>query len=75
MSNKYYWKSRIQRDTLPALRELAGALNFYVDAPGGFHGDPSPPALLDALAGRWRDDPETVAAALRALGIEKGRST
>lgn len=67
---KYYrWSAKIDRGTLPRLQALAESLGFIVTTPGGKMGDPSPPALLDALATAYNRDPEVVTNALRQIGV------
>lgn len=68
-STYYRWSAKIDRGTLPTIQALAANLGFIVDTPGGFHGDPSPPAMLDALAAAYRRDPAGVKLAFRVLGI------
>ena len=46
----YAYKVRIHEDTLPELQKLSGKLGVTVTTPGRYLGDPSPAALLDALA-------------------------
>lgn len=71
-TNFYRWSAKIDRETLPELQKLAQQLGFVVTAPGGFVGEPSPPALLDALAAAYERNPDAVLAALRDLGITRG---
>lgn len=72
---KYYrWSAKINRDTLPTLQTIAGELGFLVETPGGKLGDPSPPAMLDALAAAYRAEPAAVTDALRALGVVAAKS-
>lgn len=66
---KWVWTARIEKDSLIALQELAANLGFIVNTPGGFHGDPSPPAMLDALAAAYRADSGGVIDAMRAIGV------
>lgn len=54
----YRWSAKIERSTLPELQDLAEHLGFVVATPGGKMGDPSPPALLDAVAAAHRNDPD-----------------
>lgn len=65
----YAYKVRIAEGTLPALQELAGELGFTVDTPGRYLGEPSPAAMLDALAAAYRRDPGGVRLAFKVLGI------
>jgi hypothetical protein len=65
----YRWSAKIQRESLPALQEMAGKLGFTVDTPGGFQGIASPPAMLDALAAAYQRDPAGVTLALRVIGV------
>ena len=65
---KYYrWSAKIDRGTLPRLQALAESLGFIVTTPGGKMGDPSPPALLDALAAAYDRDPGGTHLALKVL--------
>lgn len=65
----YAYKVRIQEQSLPILQELAGELGFTVDTPGRYLGDPSPAAMLDALADAYRRDPGGVHLALKVIGV------
>jgi hypothetical protein len=65
----YAYKVRIKEETLPSLQMLAGALGFKVDTPGRYLGDPSPAAMLDALADAYRRDPAGVKLTLKVLGV------
>ena len=65
----YAYKVRIKEESLPAMQELSGGLGFNVDTPGRYLGDPSPAAMLDALAAAYRANPEVVADALRQVGV------
>jgi hypothetical protein len=65
----YTWKARIDKETLPVLQEMAAKLGHIVSVPGGKFGDPSPPALLNALAAAYQRDPASLLAALRAQGV------
>lgn len=65
----WVWTARIKRETLPTLQDLAERLGFVVMRKGGKLGDPSPPALLDALAAAYRDNPDVIADALRQVGV------
>jgi hypothetical protein len=72
MSKRAYrwkWTAAIDPDNLPDLQKLAGNLGFYVTAPGGFQGKPSPAAMLDALADAYRLDSGAVIDALRGIGV------
>ena len=71
MARPYIWKwtARIKRDSLSLLQELAGELGFIIDTPGGYHGEPSAPAMLDALAAAYRRDPGGVKLAFKVMGI------
>ncbi len=64
---RWTWNARIQKDTLAALQSMAGELGFIVTQASRYQGQPSPPDMLDALAARYRADPDAVLAALRAL--------
>ena len=66
---RWMWTARIEPDTLTQLQKLAGNLGFVVTTPGGFHGDPSPAALLDALAAAYERDSGAVIDALREIGV------
>jgi len=66
---KWVWTARIEKDSLIALQGLASNLGFIVNTPGGFEGNPSPPAMLDALAAAYRRDPAGVKLAFKVLGI------
>lgn len=70
--DRYLYNARIDPATLPLLQALADNLGFVVNHPGAKFGDPSPPALLDALAAAYRRDPVAVEQALRQLGVEGG---
>ena len=61
------WTARIDPASLPMLQSLAASLGFVVDAPGGFEGQPSPTALLDALAAAYDHDPGGTHLALKVL--------
>lgn len=63
------WTARIQPVTLTELQKLAVNLGFIVDAPGFYLGDPSPAAMLDALADAYRLDSGAVIDALRVVGV------
>lgn len=64
---RWTWNARIQKDTLAALQSMAGELGFIVTQASRYQGQPSPPDMLDALAARYRADPDAVLAALAAL--------
>ena len=49
------------------MQELAGDLDFRVTTPSRFLGDPSAPAMLDALAAAYRADPGGTKLALKVL--------
>lgn len=66
---KWVWTARIKQETLSQLQELAAGLGFVVDTPGGYFGNPSPPAMLDALAAAYERDPGGVHLALKVLGV------
>jgi len=68
----HLYHARLSANTLPHLQELASNLDFVVNHPGAKYGDPSPPAMLDALAAAYRRDPVAVEQALRELGVEGG---
>lgn len=63
----YAYKVRIHEDTLPELQKLAGKLGFTVTTPGRYLGDPSPAALLDALAECHEVDPGGTKLALKVV--------
>lgn len=63
----YAYKVRIREETLPELQTLAGQLGFTVTTPGRYLGDPSPAALLDALAAAYDRDPGGTHLALKVL--------
>lgn len=63
------WTARIKPESLTELQQLAERIGFVVDTPGGFHGEPSPAAMLDALAAAYRRDPAGVEQAFKVLGI------
>lgn len=67
--HRYLWTARIDPSTLPALQALAADLGHFISHPGASYGDPSPPALLDALAAAYRVNPTAVTVALRKLGL------
>lgn len=70
---KYYrWSAKIDRGTLPKLQVLAESLGFIVTTPGGKLGDPSPPAMLDAIAECYEADPGGTTLALMVLLRENG---
>ena len=64
---RWVWTARIDQDSLPELQKLADRLGFIVTTPGGFYGDPSAPAMLDALAAAYRADPGGTTLALKVL--------
>ena len=64
---KWRWTAPILRDTLPTLQEMADALGFIVTGNNAFTGNPAPADMLDAIAARYRADPDAVLDALRAL--------
>ena len=66
-TNFYRWSAKIARGTLNDLQSLAAALGFVVTVPGGKEGNPSPPAMLDALAAAYRADPGGTKLALKVL--------
>ena len=66
---KWTWNARIQPETLTALRDLAGSLEFRVTTPGKYEGTASAPALLDSLAAAYERDPAGVRLALKVLGV------
>mgnify|MGYP003619967188 CR=1 FL=1 len=63
----YRWSAKIERDTLSQLQELAAGLGFIVDTPGGYFGNASPPAMLDALAAAYERDPGGTKLALKVI--------
>jgi len=69
MARPYIWKwtARIKRKSLPLLQALAGGLGFIIDTPGGYQGEPSAPALLDALAECYEADPGGTHLSLKVL--------
>ena len=52
-----------------ALTELAAGLGFIVTRKGTYYGNPSPPAMLDALAAAYQRDPGGVHLALKVIGV------
>ena len=64
---KWVWTARIEQDSLPELQKLADSLGFLVTVRGGFYGEPSAPAMLDALAAAYRRDPRGTHLALQGL--------
>ena len=66
---QYSYRVRIEKETTPALQELAAGLGFISDAPGYRQGSPSPGAMLDALAAAYRRDNAAVVSALREIGV------
>ncbi len=73
---QYSYRVRIEKETTPALQEMAAELGFISDAPGYRQGSPSPGAFLDALATAYRRDPGGVHLAFKVLGITPdGRPT
>ena len=69
MTKSYVYNVRIKPETLPELQKLSNGLDFRNQNPGYRHGQPSPAALLDALAAAYRANPTAVTAALRGLGV------
>lgn len=69
MARPYVWKwtARIKRESLPLLQNLAGDLGYIIDTPGGYFGEPSAPALLDAIAAAYERDPGGTKLALKVL--------
>ncbi len=72
---RWKWTAAIDPLSLPLLQGLAKALGFTVKRHGGFHGDPSPPAMLDALAAAYRADSGPVIDAMRAIGVIAAETT
>lgn len=66
---RWMWTARIDPESLPILQGLARNLGFVVEAPGGFEGNPSPAAMLDALAAAYRADSGAVIDAMREIGV------
>ena len=52
-----------------ALTELAAGLGYIVTRKGTYYGNPSPPAMLDALAAAYQRDPGGVHLALKVIGV------
>lgn len=74
MARPYVWKwtARIKRESLPLLQSLAGDLGYIIDTPGGYFGEPSAPAMLDALAAAYRDDPGGTRLMFKTLLVAHG---
>ena len=58
-----------------ALTELAAGLGFIVTRPGTYYGKASAPAMLDALAAAYADDPGGVHLALKVIGVYNKSAT
>lgn len=69
---RWVWTARIKRETLAALQGLALGLGYVVDVRGGHYGDPSPAAMLDALAAAYTADPIAVRRVLKSLLAANG---
>lgn len=65
----YSYRVRIEKETTPALQELAQGLGFVATTPGKYLGVPSPGSFLDALAAAYRLDPGGVRLALKDIGV------
>lgn len=66
---RWKWTAAIDPQSLPLLQGLAKGLGFTVKRHGGFQGDPSPAAMLDALAAAYERDPAAVKQGFTELGI------
>ena len=66
-SYRWKWTATIKRESLTELQDLAAGLGYFVTAPGGLTGRPSPADMLDAIAAVYRADPAGTLDALRAL--------
>ena len=66
---RWKWTAAIDPQSLPLLQGLAKGLGFTVKRHGGFQGDPSPAAMLDALAAAYERDPGGVHLALKVIGV------
>ena len=66
-SYRWKWTATIKKQSLTDLQDMAAGLGYFVTAPGGLTGRPSPADMLDALAAAYRADPAGTLAALRAL--------
>lgn len=64
---KWRWTAPIQRDTLPALQDLAARLGFVVTGNNAFTGQAAPADMLDAIATCFTADATGTVAALAAL--------
>ena len=51
------------------LQGLARTLDFIIDVPGAYFGEPSASAMLDKLASIYERDPDAVVGAFRQLGV------
>ena len=65
----YSYRVRIEKETTPALQDLAMSLGFVATTPGKYLGAPSPGSFLDALAAAYRIDPGGVHLALKVIGV------
>ena len=65
----YSYRVRIEKETTPALQDLAQSLSFVATTPGKYLGVPSPGSFLDALAAAYAADPDGVKAALKGIGV------
>jgi hypothetical protein len=66
-SYRWKWTATIKKQSLVDLQDMAAGLGFFVTAPGGLTGRPSPADMLDALAAAYRLDPAGTLDALRVL--------
>jgi hypothetical protein len=66
---RWKWTATIEPESLIELQKLAVNLGYIVDVPGGFQGNPSPAAMLDALAAAYRADSGAVIDAMREIGV------
>ena len=66
-SYRWKWTATIKKQSLTDLQDMAAGLGYFVTAPGGLTGRPSPADMLDALATAYRLDPAATLDALRAL--------
>lgn len=66
---KQVYRPKLTEAERVELSGLARDLDFFIDNPSRYYGDPSPPAMLTALATAYATNPTAVAAALRELGI------
>lgn len=65
----YVYRPKLTEEDRASLSGLARDMGYFVEQKGRHFGEPSPPALLDALADAYRRDPTAVVDALAAVGV------